>query len=655
MKNLKSIWLPIIALFALWSCNPTGEGDDSNNNPPPDLGASSSSIGGPPIVDPVDTNGGDTPEPIDTNTTAPETPTGSSSSAVFIPGERSSSAGGSGTDTTVTPGVPGENQLVYAINSGGAKVSSGDITYQEDRFADGGTPHEVTKTISGTTNQQLFRTERYGDFSYSVPVTNGTYSVTLHFAELYQSAASARSFDVSVQGKSLFKNMDLFAEVGAATAHSVSMENIQVSDGKLNITLKSNKDNATICGFEIWSSTGGKFVEPPPPPPPEPGTATDEDTGLDCVVGKPSGSNGGSSTVLPDPFTFWDGTTVKTKEDWRCRRRELVTEVENRILGPKAPPPESVTGTISNTSYTVNVSNKGQSISFNGKISLPRSGSAPYPAIIMIGGGGMFNSLNSDVLESEGVATIDYNNNDIKPETAGNYSNGKYYTVNPDFKNKTSALVAWAWGISRIIDMIEKNPTVIDPTKIGVTGCSRLGKAAFVAGAFDERIALSIPVEPGTGGPAPLRALLSLDTAGQSVSSANGEASWFASVSGSYNANSAAADMDAVAMMYAPRGLLLMDNPHIGHLSYKANYLGMASAEKVYNAMGKKDAIWYLGNSGNGNHCSVRAEYGTALKNMIQKHFKGKAVTTGGMDKHTNHGNINVDSWTKGWNVGTIQ
>lgn len=378
-----------------------------------------------------------------------------------------------------------------------------------------------------------------------------------------------------------------------------------------------------------------------------------EDAGYDCKIAAPTGSNGGSATALPDPFTKWDGTQVKTLEDWRCRRRELLVEVEKRILGTKAPPPAlkggTVTGTISRTAYTVNVANPDGQTTFSGTVSVPSSGTAPYPAVIVIGG---FNSLNKDVMSGEGVATLSYDNNAIASEAAGNFTKGKYFDANPEQKGKTSALVAWAWGVSRIIDMLEKNPGIIDPARIAVHGCSRLGKAAFVIGAFDQRIALGLPLEPGTGGPAPLRALPTLG--GQTLASANSEASWFGPMSGSYSA-SMAVDMSDVAALYAPRGLLMMDNAHIAHLSYKANYLGVAAAREVYKAMGREDAAWYLGSSGNGNHCAERAEYGEELRAMFRKFFKGDAAaTTGGLDKHANHGTINVEGWTGSWKKGAI-
>ena len=64
--------------------------------------------------------------------------------------------------------------------------------------------------------------------------------------------------------------------------------------------------------------------------------------------------------------------------------------------------------------------------------------------------------------------------------------------------------MAWAWCVSRVIDALEKMDE-IDAKKVVVTGHSRYGKAALVAGAFDERIALTVPSHSGCGGAAPYR------------------------------------------------------------------------------------------------------------------------------------------------------
>jgi cephalosporin-C deacetylase-like acetyl esterase len=64
--------------------------------------------------------------------------------------------------------------------------------------------------------------------------------------------------------------------------------------------------------------------------------------------------------------------------------------------------------------------------------------------------------------------------------------------------------MAWAWGIHRMVDHLSALPEV-DPKRIAVVGHSRLGKAAIVAGAFDDRIALTIPNQAGCGGTSPDR------------------------------------------------------------------------------------------------------------------------------------------------------
>ena len=62
-------------------------------------------------------------------------------------------------------------------------------------------------------------------------------------------------------------------------------------------------------------------------------------------------------------------------------------------------------------------------------------------------------------------------------------------------------MTAWVWGVSRIIDALELSPRAnINLNKLAVTGCSRDGKGALMAGAFETRIALTIPQESGSGG-----------------------------------------------------------------------------------------------------------------------------------------------------------
>jgi (4-O-methyl)-D-glucuronate---lignin esterase len=69
---------------------------------------------------------------------------------------------------------------------------------------------------------------------------------------------------------------------------------------------------------------------------------------------------------------------------------------------------------------------------------------------------------------------------------------------------KTSTIMAWAWGIHRVVDYLVQQKE-INSREIAVVGHSRLGKTALVAAAFDDRIALAIPHQAGCGGTAPSR------------------------------------------------------------------------------------------------------------------------------------------------------
>jgi hypothetical protein len=156
--------------------------------------------------------------------------------------------------------------LVYAINAGSTTPATLEgVQYRADRFASAGTTQTVTTAITGASDGTLYQSERYGTFHYDIPVTNATYTVVMHFAELYQTTAGARAFDVAVEGQNKLSNVDLFSLVGSNAAYKYTVPNVVVTDKKLTIDLTSTIDNATISGIAIYSSNGGVFEEPPEP------------------------------------------------------------------------------------------------------------------------------------------------------------------------------------------------------------------------------------------------------------------------------------------------------------------------------------------------------------------------------------------------------
>jgi hypothetical protein len=98
---------------------------------------------------------------------------------------------------------------------------------------------------------------------------------------------------------------------------------------------------------------------------------------------------------------------------------------------------------------------------------------------------------------------MNYNNDNIGAQDSTS-SRGKGVFYNLYGSSATaSAMIAWTWGVSRIIDALESTPSAnINTKKIAITGCSRNGKGALTIGAFETRIALTLPQESGSGGDA---------------------------------------------------------------------------------------------------------------------------------------------------------
>ena len=118
----------------------------------------------------------------------------------------------------------------------------------------------------------IFRTERYGkapngDLNYSVPLPNGTYTVTTHHAEIWfgkhQNASAAspgkRVFDILLEGQLVKDDLDLFAENGNGPV-SLTFPGVSVTDGALNIDLEASADNSQISGISITGNGQAIYI-----------------------------------------------------------------------------------------------------------------------------------------------------------------------------------------------------------------------------------------------------------------------------------------------------------------------------------------------------------------------------------------------------------
>jgi hypothetical protein len=322
----------------------------------------------------------------------------------------------------------------------------------------------------------------------------------------------------------------------------------------------------------------------------------------------PSFSSLPDNPYLPDPFRFLSGSRVTTKDQWICRRAEIAALVQEFELGYMQDTPYSATtGSFNGTnSITVTVNDNGHQVSFSCSITYPTTGSPPYPALIGYGG----SSLPSAPLLSMGVAIINLST-----------SASPFHTLYGS-DHSASSLMIGAWNLSRLIDALEKTPAAnIDPNRLGITGCSANGKGALVAGAFNQRIKLTMPEEPGAGGAASWRVerTESCETMSGVIGLGFFRADFVRFIN---NENKLPFDQHMVAALCAPNALLFIDNTTHYWLCPIASWTTGNAAHKVWEALGIPDKMGYSGVGGH-NHCAFLASQQPDVNAYVQKFLVG--------------------------------
>ena len=124
-----------------------------------------------------------------------------------------------------------------------------------------GTNVSTNATVS---KAELFQKGRFaGSLTYAIPVPNGTYTVETYHMETHfgkngrAQKAGQRVFDISIEGKVVRKDFDMFLENGNKET-VLTFKNIVVKDGVLNLELIASANNATISGVAIKSAMGSE-------------------------------------------------------------------------------------------------------------------------------------------------------------------------------------------------------------------------------------------------------------------------------------------------------------------------------------------------------------------------------------------------------------
>ncbi len=352
---------------------------------------------------------------------------------------------------------------------------------------------------------------------------------------------------------------------------------------------------------------------------------------------------------LPDPFAWSDGSGRSTDfRDWSRRRSEIKAEIEHYGIGQKPPRPKNITADFKDSTLTVNVTENGETLVLTARVRLPE-GDGPFPAVIGIGFGGGSGSLPSDIFANRNVAMIGFNFSQVMSHTQkrGQEPINRLY---PDL-NHIGAYSAWPWGISRIIDGLELVEGVlpIDRKHLAVTGCSFAGKMALFAGAFDERIALTIAQESGGGGAAAWRVS---ETLGNVETLGKTSRAWFLEDMFRFG-NSVERlpyDHHELMAMVAPRALLVLGNPDYEWLADESGYVSCRAAHEVWKKFGIADRFGFSIVAGH-QHCQLPDSQRPEVEAFVDRFLLGKKGVDTVVVKHP-FGDLEHTMWYDGWTTG---
>lgn len=343
--------------------------------------------------------------------------------------------------------------------------------------------------------------------------------------------------------------------------------------------------------------------------------------------------------TLPDPLQFSDGRAVRSADDWKQRRAEILELYRTHVYGrlpvnlarPKATMisvDESALGGKATRKLiliplTANASGprlevllylphgfKKQvpafvGLNFNGNHTVTTDPGVPLPQ------GWMPNDAKTGVTEHAAVesgrsseapawpiehilergyalATAYYG--DVEPDHSEGWKSGLRGAVVPDgpqhsfTPDEWGAISAWSWGLSRMLDYLETDAAV-DAHRVAVIGHSRLGKTSLWAGAQDERFALVVANESGEGG-----AALSRRWFGETVWRINTSfPHWFCGRFKDYNQNVPALPVDQheLIALCAPRPVYVASAEEDRWADPRGEFLGIHHAEPAYRLLGK--------------------------------------------------------------------
>ena len=160
----------------------------------------------------------------------------------------------------VLPGIPHKQIPIRLVTQPTSFTDHDGQFWRPDNYYMNGRLSTQRQQIAGSPDPDLFATERYGHFTYAIPVdTRDRYTLVLHFAEFYfgphasnVGGTGSRVFRVMCNGATLLDNFDIYKEAGSLHALTKNFYHLKpTAQGKLNLTFEPIVNNATVSGIEV--------------------------------------------------------------------------------------------------------------------------------------------------------------------------------------------------------------------------------------------------------------------------------------------------------------------------------------------------------------------------------------------------------------------
>lgn len=360
-----------------------------------------------------------------------------------------------------------------------------------------------------------------------------------------------------------------------------------------------------------------------------------------CAQQPPPAANYDESKVgsytLPDPLAMSDGGKAGNAQQWRKRRAEILRLFETNVYGrtpakhpairfaEKSRDESALGGLAIRREITIWLRGKVEGPSLNLLLYVPKKRTEPAPVFLGMnfngnhavhadpgitlstswmressGGGVVGNRATEksrgveasrwplELIVERGYAVATFYYGDVFLD----HKDGLKDSIIPHFYRRGqtapeaddwNAIGAWAWGLSRALDYLERDRAV-DAKRVAVLGHSRLGKAALWAGAQDERFALVVSNNSGEGG-----AALSRRNFGETVARINTSfPHWFSANYKKFNdrVNDLPVDQHLLIALIAPRPVYVASAAEDLWADPRGEFLSAMAASPVYRLLG---------------------------------------------------------------------